>query len=71
MGGMGRIRGAMCTGHEVIVVACEGSQRCRGRALFVLVCHGLEGGICGRMLRVAWAAYTPRAARVAACLGRW
>ena len=72
MGGMGRVRGAACTGHGVTAVACEGSPRCRGRALFALACRGLEGGICGgAMPRVAWAACTPRAARAAACLGGW
>ena len=72
MGGMGRVRGAACTGHGVTAVACEGSPRCRGRALFALACRGLEGGICGgAMPRMAWAACTPRAARAAACLGGW
>ena len=59
MGGMGRVRGATCTGHGVTAVACEGSSRCHGRALFALACHGLKGGICGG----AWLGWHGRPAR--------
>ena len=65
---MGCVQGAVCTRHRVTTVTCEGSQRCHRRALFALACHGLEGGICGRMPRVAWATCMLRAACAAACV---
>ena len=52
--GTGHVEGVACTGHEVTIVSCEGSQRRCGRALFALASRGLEGGICGCMTELLY-----------------